>query len=188
MSIRLWEKSIQCLRGNAFSWRWLVLDWPPNQKWFSSKLVFRPSTGWSTPVSLIGVIIMKFAHAITRVLKWIKNWAGRGATFGGGVTAPFVASLPAARSRAPTSLCPGGCDCRVVAAPSIPQGVCSLHHGCIRHVGASSYLVSHGRRKVDQKHWKKKIIVRWNSWREMLFELSHENTGFEALHFHGKAE
>ncbi len=34
-------------------------------------------------------------------------------TFGAGVTAPFVASLPAARSRAPTSLCRGGCDCRV---------------------------------------------------------------------------
>jgi hypothetical protein len=27
-----------------------------------------------------------------------------------------------------------------------------------------------------------------DTWREMLFELSHENTGLEALHFHGKAK
>jgi hypothetical protein len=32
-------------------------------------------------------------------------WAGRGATFRAGVTAPFVASLPDAGSRAPASLC-----------------------------------------------------------------------------------
>jgi hypothetical protein len=30
--------------------------------------VFRPSTGWSTPVSPIGIVIVKFAHAIARVL------------------------------------------------------------------------------------------------------------------------
>ncbi len=62
------------------------------------KLVFQPITGRSTPVSLMGVIIVKFTHAIARVLKGIKVCAGRGATFGAGVTAPFVASLPAARS------------------------------------------------------------------------------------------
>jgi hypothetical protein len=71
-------------------------------------------------VSLMGIIIVKFAHAIARVLKGIKIRAGRGATIGAGVTAPFVASLPVARSRAPTSLCRGGCNCRVVAALSIP--------------------------------------------------------------------
>jgi hypothetical protein len=37
------------------------------------------------------------------------------------------------------------------------------------------------------KTLKKKIIVRWYSWREMLFELSYQNTGLKALHFHGKA-
>ncbi len=111
-------------------------------------------------MSLKGVIIVKFTHAIARVLKQIKVWAGGGATFGVGVTGPFVASLPAARSRAPTVLCRGGCDREVVAASSIPPGVCSLHHGCSRLVGASSYCFSHGRRKADQKHGKKKIIVR----------------------------
>jgi hypothetical protein len=109
-------------------------------------------------------------------------------TCGAGITAPFVTSLPFARSRAPTLLCRGGYDCRVVVTPSIPQGACSLYHGWSCLVGASSYHFSHGQWKVDQKHWKKKVTVRWNSWREMFFELSHENTGFKALHFHGKAK
>jgi hypothetical protein len=55
-------------------------------------------------------------------------------------------------------------------------------------VGASSYRFSHGRRKADQQHGNEKIIVRGNSWREVLFELPHENAGFEALHFHGEEE
>jgi hypothetical protein len=61
-------------------------------------------------VSPIGIVIMKFAHVIARVLKGMKIWAGGGATFGAGVTAPFVASLPAVGSRAPTSLSRGGRD------------------------------------------------------------------------------
>jgi hypothetical protein len=55
-------------------------------------------------------------------------------------------------------------------------------------MGASSYCFSHGWRKTNQKHCKKKVIVRQYSKREMLFELSHENTGLEALHCHGKAK
>jgi hypothetical protein len=77
---------------------------------------------------------------------------------------------------------------QLVAAPSIPQCICSLHHGCSHLVGASSYRFSHGRRQADQQHGKKKVIVWPNSWREMLLELPHENTGFEALHFHGEVE
>jgi hypothetical protein len=38
------------------------------------------------------------------------------------------------------------------------------------------------------KNCNKKIVVRWYSLREMLFKLSHENTGLEALHFHGKVK
>jgi hypothetical protein len=72
----------------------------------------------------VGIVIMKFTHAIARVLKGIKIRAGRGVTFGAGVTAPFVASLPIVRSRAPTSLSHRGSDRRVVAASSIPQGIC----------------------------------------------------------------
>jgi hypothetical protein len=67
-----------------------------------------------------GLLTVKFAHAIARVLEGVKIWAGRGATFGTGVTAPFVASLPAVRSGAPTSLCRGGCDRGIVAASSVP--------------------------------------------------------------------
>jgi hypothetical protein len=42
--------------------------------------------------------------------------------------------------------------------------------------------------QVDQKHGKEEVTVRRNSWREMLLELPHENTGFEALQFHGEAK
>ncbi len=93
---------------------------PPNQKGSGGKLVFCPRTGRNAPVSPIGVEIVKFALAIARVLKGVKVWMGRGATFGTGVTAPFVASLPAAGSGAPASLSRGGCDRRIVAAPSVP--------------------------------------------------------------------
>ncbi len=84
------------------------------------ELVFRPRTGQDAPVSPIGVVIVKFAHSIARVLEGVKIWAGRGVTFGTGITAPFVASLLAAGSGAPASLCRGGCNRRIVAAPSIP--------------------------------------------------------------------
>jgi hypothetical protein len=93
---------------------------PPGRKGSGGELVFRPRTGRNAPVSPIGVIIVKFAHAIARVLEGVKIWAERGATFGTGVTAPFVASLPAVGSGAPTLLCRGGCDRGIVAAPSVP--------------------------------------------------------------------
>jgi hypothetical protein len=132
----------------------------------------------------MGVVVVKFVDAIARVLERIEVMAGRGATFRVGVAALFVASLLAVGSRASTALCQGGCNCWVVAASSIPQGVCSLHHGCSHLLGASSYRFSHGRRQANQKHGKEEIIVGRNSWRDMLLELPHENTGFEALHFH----
>jgi hypothetical protein len=81
---------------------------------------FRPRTGRNAPVSPIGLVIVKFAHAIARVLEGVEIWAERGATLGTGVTAPFVASLSAVGNGAPASLCRGGCDCGVVAAPSVP--------------------------------------------------------------------
>jgi hypothetical protein len=99
----------------------------------------------SAPVSLVGVVVVKFTNATARVLKRIEIRAGRGLTFRTGVAALFVALLPAARSRAPTALSRGSCNCGVVAASSIPQGVRSLHHGCGCRVGASSYRFSHGR-------------------------------------------
>ncbi len=78
---------------------------PPNRKGSGGELVFRPITGRNAPVSPIGVVIVKFTHAIARVLEGVEIWAGWGATFGTGVTAPFVASLPTAGSRAFASLC-----------------------------------------------------------------------------------
>ncbi len=58
----------------AFAWKCIavavrVSDLPPIRKWFGSKLVFRQSTGQSAPVSLMRVVIVKFIHAIARVLK-----------------------------------------------------------------------------------------------------------------------
>jgi hypothetical protein len=117
-----------------------------------------------------------------------ENLGGKGVTFGADITAPFVAFLPAAGSGAPASLCWGGCDRRAVATPRVPLGIRSFHHGCGRSMRASSYCFSHGWRKVDQKHCKKKAVVRWYSRSEMLFELSHENTGLQALHLNGKAK
>jgi hypothetical protein len=136
----------------------------------------------------VGVVVVKFTDAIARVLKGVKIRAGRGASFGAGVAAPLVTLLPVVRSRAPTSLSRGGRNHRVVAAPSIPQGVCSLHHGCGCLAVASPYCFSHGRRQTNKEHGQEKIQVRGNSWREMLFELPHENGGLEALHFHEEAE
>jgi hypothetical protein len=64
----------------------------------------------------MGIVIVKFMHAIARFLKRVKIRAGRGATFGAGVAALFVASLPIAESRASALLSRGGRDRRVVAA------------------------------------------------------------------------
>jgi hypothetical protein len=39
-----------------------------------------------------------------------------------------------------------------------------------------------------RKMARKRSVVRVHSWKEVLFELPHENTGLEALHFHGEAK
>ncbi len=93
------------------------------------------------------------------ILKRVEIWAGGGATFGAGVTPPLVASPPAVRSRAPTSLSCGSRDCRVVAASSISQGIRGLHHGRSCHVIASSYHLTLGWWQTHKKHGQKKIIV-----------------------------
>ncbi len=67
----------------------------------------------------MGVVVVKLTHAIARVVKRIEVWAGRRATFGTGVAAPFVTLLPNWGSWAPTSLCRGGWDRRVVASLSV---------------------------------------------------------------------
>jgi hypothetical protein len=79
----------------------------------------------------------------------------------------FVASLPVVRSRAPSSLSLGGRDHSAVAASSIPQGICSLHHGCSCLVVAPT--VSRMMAVGEQEKGQKKIIVRRNARREVLF-------------------
>jgi hypothetical protein len=59
-----------------------VWEKPPNQKGFGGELVFQPRTGRNAPASPIGIVIMKFTHAIARVLKLVKIWAVRGALLG----------------------------------------------------------------------------------------------------------
>jgi hypothetical protein len=92
-----------------------------------------------------------------------------GATFGEGVTAPFVASLPAVGSRAPTSLSRGRRDRRVVATSSILKGIRGLHHGHCCLVVASSYCFTHGRGKANKEHGQEKIVVRRDTGCKMLF-------------------
>jgi hypothetical protein len=91
------------------------------------------------------------------------NLGRREGDFWSGRYLPFVASPPAVGSRAPTSLSHGGCDCRVVAASRIPQGIRSLHHGRGCHVVASSYCLTHGWWQANKKHGQEKIIVRRNT-------------------------
>jgi hypothetical protein len=42
----------------------------------------------------VGVVAVKLAHAIARVVKRIEVQAGRRAAFGAGVAVPFVTLLP----------------------------------------------------------------------------------------------
>ncbi len=134
----------------------------------------------------VGVIVVKLAHAIGRVLESVKSGAGRRTTFGTGVAVPFVVRLPASGSRAPTSVSRSGRNHWVVAASSIPQGVPSLNRvrGCL--VVSCAYRFSHGGRQTNEKHGHKKICVWRNSRRQVLLELPHENAGLEALHVHGE--
>jgi hypothetical protein len=132
---------------------------------------------------------VKLAHAIGRVLKSLKSMksrAGRRAAFGTGVAAPFVACLPTSGSRVPTSVSRGGCNRRVVAASSAPQGVRSSNRvrGCL--AVSCTYRFSHGGRQANEKHGHEKICVWRNSRRQVLFEFPHENAGLEALHVHGE--
>jgi hypothetical protein len=106
-------------------------------------------------VSLMGIIIVKFSQAIAKVLKRIKVWAGGGVTFGVGITAPFVASLPASRSGAPTALYQGGCD-RWVVSPQASHRASAA----FTMAAAVSWVPAPKGRKADQKHGKEKIIVR----------------------------
>ncbi len=68
----------------------------------------------------MGVVVVKFTHAIAGVVKRIEVRAGRRATCRTSDAAPFVALLPLGRSWAPTSLCRGGRDRGVVASLSVP--------------------------------------------------------------------
>ncbi len=87
------------------------------------------------------VVVVKLTNAIVRVVKRIEVRAGKGATFGMGVAAPFFTLLPICWSWAPTSLCHGGRNRGVVASSSVPQGV-----RCVRLVVSCADRLPHGRR------------------------------------------
>ncbi len=88
-SIRQSKKSSQRLQENASLLQWHVWGKPPNRKGSGRELVFRPRTGRNEPVSPIGVVIVKFAHA-TCTGFW-KEWkSGReGGDFWDGHYRPF---------------------------------------------------------------------------------------------------
>jgi hypothetical protein len=90
-------------------------------------------------VSLMGIVFVKFTHAIARVVEGVKIRAGRGATFGMGVAVLFVASLSTSGSRASTSLSRGGRDRKIVA-------ISSFHNSCGYPVVNCAYCLPHGRR------------------------------------------
>ncbi len=100
----------------------------------------------------VGVTIVKFAHAIGRVLERVESGAGRWATFGTGVAVPFVIYLPAGGSGAPTSVSRGGRDRGVVAALSVPQGVRGSNRVRGSLVVSCAYRFYHGRRQANEKH------------------------------------
>ncbi len=90
--------------------------------------------------------VVKFAHAIARVLKRKEIGAGRRVTFGMGIAIPSIILLPASRSQASTMLSHGGCDYGVVAASSIPSGVRGSNHGHGCLLVSCSYCLPHRRR------------------------------------------
>jgi hypothetical protein len=79
-------------------------------------------------------------------------------------------------------------DRGVVAASSIPQGVCGSNHSHGRLVVSGTRRFLHGRRQANQKHCLKKIVVGADTVRKMLLEFPHEDAGLEALHLHGESE
>jgi hypothetical protein len=94
---------------------------------------------------LVGVVVVKLTQAIAMAVKRIEVWAGRRATFGTGIAAPFVTLLSICWSWALTSLFHGGRDREVVASSSVPQGVRGFHnnHGCL--VVSCANFLPHGR-------------------------------------------
>jgi hypothetical protein len=80
----------------------------------------------------------ELAHEIARVLEIIEVGARRRMTFGMGVAVPFVI-ISTSRSWASTALSRGGCDCGVVAALGVSQGIRGSNHGNGCLVVSSTY-------------------------------------------------
>ncbi len=80
-------------------------------------------------------------------------------TFGRSLAGPSIVLPPYSRSWASAMMSRGGCDCGVVAALSIPQGIHGPNHshGCL--VVSSTNSFPHGRQQVNQKHCEKKIVL-----------------------------
>ncbi len=129
-----------------------------NRIYFCGKIVFRPRTGWNAPVSPIGVIIVKLANAIAWVLEWMKIWAGRGQLLGRALPLLFSPLFP---------LLGVGLLLRCVEAAATvgswpPQ---ASHRASAAFTMAAAIpwapaptRFSHGWRKADQKHWRKRSL------------------------------
>jgi hypothetical protein len=74
--------------GKCIAVQWHVFEYPPNRKWSGGQLVFRISTGLNAPVGPMGVVVVKFANTIARVLEGIEIWAGGGGNFWSGCCRP----------------------------------------------------------------------------------------------------
>jgi hypothetical protein len=130
---------------------------------------------------------MKLTHVIVRVWKE-KIRAGGRMTFGTGIAIPFVVLPPASRNWDSAMLSCGGCDCGVMAASSIPQGIRGSNHshGCL--LVSSTDHFPQGKQQADQKHCEKNIVIWADIVRKMLLEFTCEDAGLEALHLHRESE
>ncbi len=125
----------------------------------------------------VAIKVVKLSHAIARILERDKIRAGGRTTFGTGFAVPSVILPPASRSWASTALGHGGLDRGVVAASSIPQGICGPNHSHDYLLVSSTNRFRHGRQQANQKHWQKKIVVRADTMRKMLMSFPMRTLG-----------
>ncbi len=154
---------------------------PKEVRW---QLVFWPRTGRNALVSPIGIVIVKFTHAIARILKWMKIWGGRGLTFGAGITT--LLSLLFLLLGAGLLLC---CVEAAVTAGSWPPQASHRASAAFTMAAAVLWAPAPTVSLIDDGRWIKSIARK----RSLSVDTpggrcSHVNTGLEALHFHEKAK
>ncbi len=147
LSILRLEQSSQHLQGNAWRWLWHVQALPPSLSRLGGSLVFRPDARFYTPVGPCIVVMVILAHAIAKVLKTErkKSWLEGGDFLNGHHCSSCRPSPPPPQELGATAVSRGGCECGVVAAASVPQGICSRNHQLCCLVVSHSRCLPHGR-------------------------------------------